>query len=137
VLTIQRLGLERLLPSRKKEATESHTEPVRCCLCGGTHHLEVYPAKDEEHGADFLDVSPYSCATHSSRSHGQILRCLRCSLIFMKPRLAADDLVGEYARSEDPVYLDQGHARETTFRYNLNQVRKYIGSRDRVLEIGS
>jgi dolichol-phosphate mannosyltransferase len=137
VLTIQRLGLERLLPSRKKEATESHTEPVRCCLCGGTHHLEVYPAKDEEHGADFLDVSPYSCATHSSRSHGQILRCLRCSLIFMKPRLAADDLVGEYARSEDPVYLDQIHARETTFRYNLNQVRKYIGSRDRVLEIGS
>lgn len=137
VLTIQRLGLRRLLPSRKQDATESRAEPVRCCLCGGTHHLEVYPARDEEHGSDLLDASPYSCATHSSRSHGQILRCLRCGLIFMKPRLSADDLVGEYARSEDPVYLDQIHARETTFRYNLNQVRKFIGSRDRMLEIGS
>jgi predicted TPR repeat methyltransferase len=55
----------------------------------------------------------------------------------MKPRLSPADLVSEYAHSEDPVYLDQIHARETTFRYNLNQVRKYIGSRDRVLEIGS
>jgi 2-polyprenyl-3-methyl-5-hydroxy-6-metoxy-1,4-benzoquinol methylase len=137
VLTIQRLGLKRFLPSRVQQATETHAEPVRCCLCGGTHHLEVYPAKNEARGSELLDASPYSCATHSSRSHGQILRCLRCSLIFMKPRLSPGDLVSEYAHSEDPVYLDQIHARETTFRYNLNQVRKYIGSRDRVLEIGS
>jgi len=137
VLTIQRLGLKRFLPSRKQEATESHSEPVRCCLCSGTHHLEVFPAKNEVPGTDLLDASPYSCATHSHRSYGQILRCLRCGLIFMKPRLSADDLVGEYARSEDPVYLDQIHARETTFRYNLNKVRKYIGSRDHILEIGS
>jgi dolichol-phosphate mannosyltransferase len=137
VLTIQRLGLRRLLPKRRPKASEPALDPAVCCACGGTHHLEVYPPKDEIRGRAARDVSPYSCATHSSRSHGQILRCLRCGLIFMRPRLSSSDLVKEYEGAIDPVYLEHLHARETTFRYNLKQVREHIRPTDRVLEIGS
>ncbi len=136
VLTIQRLGLQRLLPFLHDREFPAPA-PVACCSCSGTHHLEVFPATEERKGATARDVSPYSCATHSSRSHGQILRCLRCGLIFMRPKLSSDELVGEYAHAVDPVYLEHIQARETTFRYNLDQVRRHFRAADRVLEIGS
>lgn len=137
VVTIQRLGLGRLLPKRREKPHVQRTDDVVCCACGGTHHVEVYPSRDEHGGTSVHDVSPYSCATHSSRTHGQILRCLRCGLIFMRPKLSAEALVGEYAHAVDPVYLEHIQARETTFRYNLAQVKQYIRPTDRVLEIGS
>jgi SAM-dependent methyltransferase len=140
VVTIQRLGIGRLLPSRHAESQRTGEAPLVCCSCGGTHHVEVYPSRDDSAGSgatSITDASPYSCATHSSRSHGQILRCLRCGLVFMRPRLSAAALVGEYAESVDPVYLEHIKARETTFRYNLRQVRQYIRPSDRVLEVGS
>ena len=136
VFTIQRLALRRLLPKRSAPAPTPR-EIVACSACGGTHHVEEYPPRHEMPGASVHDLSPYSCATHSSRSHGQILRCLRCGLIFMRPRLSAEELVGEYEGAVDPVYLDHIRARETTFRYNLGQVRRHIRSSDRILEIGS
>ncbi|HEX7669182.1 MAG TPA: bifunctional glycosyltransferase/class I SAM-dependent methyltransferase, partial [Polyangiaceae bacterium] len=140
VLTIERLGLGRLLPSRGKKTPHASDLPLVCCSCGGTHHVEVYPSRGDAAGAgtaSIADASPYSCATHSSRSHGQIVRCLRCGLVFMRPKLSATALVGEYAEAVDPVYLEHMKARETTFRYNLGQVRQYILPNDRVLEVGS
>lgn len=133
--TIQRLGLSRLLPSHS--AARAEQAPVECVLCKGTHHLEVYPAREEESGHSIQDASPYSCATHSTRSHGQILRCLGCGLVFMRPRLAKAALVSEYADAIDPVYLDHLDARMTTFRFNLSRVRKYFAPGAKVLEIGS
>jgi 2-polyprenyl-3-methyl-5-hydroxy-6-metoxy-1,4-benzoquinol methylase len=55
----------------------------------------------------------------------------------MRPRLAADDLVDQYAEAVDPVYWDNIQARVTTFNENLERVRQYIQNTDRVLEIGS
>lgn len=139
VVTIQRLGVRRLVNSLRKSApvpAADPTEDVVCRSCQGTYHVELYPARDDAHGS-LHDASPYSCASHSTRSHGQILRCLRCGLIFMKPRLTASELVTEYADAVDPVYLEHIRARETTFRYNLARVRKYLKPRDKVLEIGS
>ncbi|MBM4364519.1 MAG: methyltransferase domain-containing protein, partial [Deltaproteobacteria bacterium] len=136
VWTIQRLGLRRLLPGKRREPPPAEA-PLVCCLCGGAEHVEVYPPRVDPEGAALRDVSPYSCATHTVRSHGQILRCLRCGLVFMRPHLDADSLVGEYAKAIDPVYLDHIEARETTFRYNLCLVRERFRPGDRVLEIGS
>jgi SAM-dependent methyltransferase len=124
-----------MLPGGRRRADPD--EPVVCCLCQGTEHVQVYAAREDRDGVSLRDASPYSCATHSSRSHGQIVRCLRCGLIFMRPKLGADELVREYAHAIDPVYLDHIQARETTFRYNLGLVRDFIAPGARVLEIGS
>jgi dolichol-phosphate mannosyltransferase len=135
VVTIQRLGVARLFP--KKPKGEAPIDIVTCNGCGGTHHGELYPAKEAEDAPRASDLSPYSCATHTSRTHGQILKCLHCGLVFMRPKLTPSALVGEYASAVDPVYLEHIAARETTFRWNLRQVRHFIGPRDRMLEIGS
>jgi dolichol-phosphate mannosyltransferase len=135
MVTIQRLGVARFFPRRPK--APAVIESVACNACGGTHHGELYPARDEADAGLASDVSPYSCATHSTRTHGQILKCLHCGLVFMRPKLTKTALVDEYARAVDPVYLEHIAARETTFRWNLRQVRHFIRPRDRVLEIGS
>ena len=135
MFTIQRIAFGRLLPRRTEPAAHG-SEKVRCAACSGTHHVQEFAPKREERGIA-SDVSPYSCATHSSRSHGQILRCLRCGLVFMRPELSHDELVGEYESAIDPVYLEHIRARQTTFRRNLDQVRRHLRSVDRILEIGS
>jgi dolichol-phosphate mannosyltransferase len=140
IVTIQRLGLRRILPTRRgKEPKDAPAEddPVRCVSCGSTHHAEVYAPRHGGHGSRLRDASPYSCATHSSRTHGSILRCLQCGLVFMRPRLSPQALVSEYAAAEDPVYLDNIQARETTFRHNLRRVRSHLLPGARVLEVGS
>ena len=140
MLTIQRLFFPQLLRPRQSRLDASATmnsEAPMCCACGSTRHALLYPARNGRRGPGIEDASPYSCATHSSRSHDEILRCLECGLIFMKPRLSAAELVREYAQAVDPVYLENVQARVETFRYNLNQIRGYIARADRVLEIGS
>jgi dolichol-phosphate mannosyltransferase len=134
MFTIQRIALGRLLPKRERAVAEPSGK-VECVACGGTHHVQEYAPKGR--GTIASDVSPYSCATHSSRSYGQILRCLRCGLVFMRPALSHEQLVGEYESAVDPVYLEHIRARQTTFRRNLEQVRKHLRSVDRILEIGS
>ena len=135
VFTIQRIALGRLLPRRGGTLAEPSGK-VHCVACGGTHHVQEFAPKGRA-GTIANDLSPYSCATHSSRSHGQILRCLACGLVFMRPELSPDELVGEYENAVDPVYLEHIRARQTTFQKNLSQVRKHLRSVDRILEIGS
>lgn len=137
MFTIQRIAFRRLFPKRQAPRPEE-SDKVACTACSGTHHVEVYPPKNARGAAAALaDASPYSCATHTSRSHGQILRCLRCGLVFMRPKLSPAELVGEYEGAIDPVYLEHIRARQTTFRRNLEQVRRHLRSVDRILEIGS
>jgi SAM-dependent methyltransferase len=137
--TIQRLIVKRVLRAagHGETAREPSSERVVCCLCGSTHHSLLYPARNESNAELLQDVSPYSCATHSSRSHGNVLKCLNCGLIFLKPRLSPAELVREYANAEDPVYLEHIDARVQTFRYNFEGVRSHIRPSDRVLEVGS
>jgi dolichol-phosphate mannosyltransferase len=136
MFTIQRIALGRVLPKRTRALAEPSAK-VECVACGGTHHVQEFAPKGRRSGAVADDLSPYSCATHSSRSHGQILRCLRCGLVFMRPSMSNEELVGEYAGAVDAVYLEHILARQTTFRRNLEQVRKHLRSVDRILEIGS
>jgi SAM-dependent methyltransferase len=115
---------------------EAVAEPVTCRICGSTEQVEVHPARDEGDRGQ-ADVSPYSCASHSGRTHGPILRCLACDIVFMRPRLAPEALVAEYASVVDPVYLDNLPARLVTFEQTLKHIRPILGQRARVLEVGS
>jgi dolichol-phosphate mannosyltransferase len=136
MFTIQRIAFRRLLPRASKPGPDPSKE-VECVACGGHYHVEVFAPKDDAHRTAIGDLSPYSCATHSSRSHGQILRCLGCGLIFMRPRLSHVALVRAYEDAVDEVYLEHIRARETTFRRNLAAVQKYLEPTNRILEIGS
>jgi SAM-dependent methyltransferase len=126
----------RLRPGHTEASRAPETHDVACRICGGRWHVQMHPAKEEGQRA-LADVSPYSCASHSGRTHGEILRCLGCGIVFMKPKLTPEALVGEYANVVDPVYLDNLPARLTTFNRTLDKIRPILGERARVLEVGS
>jgi SAM-dependent methyltransferase len=112
-------------------------DAVVCRICGGRDHELVYAARERSGSRGRPDVSPYSCASHSGRSHGAILRCLGCGMVFMQPKLSPAELVREYSEVVDPVYLDNFPARLETFRRTLGRIRPHIGPGARVLEMGS
>jgi SAM-dependent methyltransferase len=131
-------GLARVVASRVRPGTRPRADetPVECRVCGGGYHVEFHPPR-EDGGRARRDVSPYSCASHSGRTHGQILRCLTCGMIFMRPRLSSEALVAEYEKVIDPVYLDNMPARFETFRRTLGRIAPILGSPAKVLEVGS
>lgn len=130
--TIARLGVRRLL-----QATPARADPGRgaasCKMCGNNYTVELYPPRGEAR----TDAAAYSVSSHTARSHGRILQCLRCGVTFMEPKLGADALVAAYAAVEDPAYLAHIHAREHTFEYNLARVIHHVAPGDRVLDVGS
>ena len=79
----------------------------------------------------------YSCSSHTGRSHGPILRCLQCGLVFMKPKLTPAQLVHEYSKVKDPTYLKNIKARELTSHYNFSKVIKYFKPGQTLLDVGS
>jgi len=107
-----------------------------CRICGGSYHVVFYAACESNSGGR-PDVSPYSCASHSGHSHGTILRCLSCGIVFMKPKLSPEELVFQYSEVIDPVYLDNFPARIVTFQKTLSRIEPYIGRNSRILEVGS
>jgi len=135
ILTVGRLFLGRSLgvPAASGDRTlASDTTP--CAGCGLRYALKIHPAREAgPPGAG----SSYDCATMERRSHGAILQCLACGLVFQVPRLLPEALVQTYRDVEDPTYLDHIAARQTTFRYNVRPVQPYLRPGDRVLEVGS
>lgn len=138
ILTILRLSVSRVVPYDLSPASSDTLYPPPhnvCCNCQGVHHIEMFPPRESRFEAE--DRSPYSCSHHSVRTHGQILRCLQCGLIFMKPKYDPQRLRMEYAKVEDPTYLKNLKIRERMFEYNLSKVSQYIRPGHRLLDIGS
>ncbi|MDD9967603.1 MAG: methyltransferase domain-containing protein [Myxococcales bacterium] len=133
IATIGRLGLERVNPRSTRGVLPTAPRKRSACVgCHSTYNLELYAAREGQatHGA-------YSVSSHSKRTHGRILSCLQCGLIYMEPRLTADELVRAYEEVEDQAYLEHAAARVQTFEFNLRQVEHHLAGGDRVLDVGS
>jgi 2-polyprenyl-3-methyl-5-hydroxy-6-metoxy-1,4-benzoquinol methylase len=134
--TLARLAARRVIPDRPTgavEAAPSDTESLRACnSCGSTHQVELYRASNAGHGP-----ATYACTNTGHTSHGRIVQCLSCGLVFTNPQISADDVLSLYSRVEDKTYLENIDARVQTFRYNLNAIAKYLPPSGRLLEIGS
>ncbi|MBN1656533.1 MAG: methyltransferase domain-containing protein [Deltaproteobacteria bacterium] len=138
ILTVLRLSLGRLINYDLSPATSSTVYPpplITCGNCGGIHHIELFPPREPTES--IRDRAPYSCAHHSVRTHGQILRCLQCGMIFMRPKFNPKELVQEYVQVEDPTYLKNVRVRERMFEYNLSKVAHYTRPGQRLLDVGS
>lgn len=150
ILTIARLSLSRVNPFARPTPAVRETmkvEPTICAGCGCEFQIERHPSREPPADGDgrprswrsprSMDSAAYSCASHDSRTHGRILDCLQCGLIFMEPRVSERDLVSAYSESRDESYLYNMDARVQTFDYNLARVRRHIPDEARVLDVGS
>lgn len=150
ILTIARLGFGRITPFRMAgPGTDARlpTPGSKCVGCGNAHNALEFPAREAESGRPgsgrsrrqrvVEDTASYSCASHDSRTHGPILRCLQCGLIFQESRMGPSELDSAYRESRDESYLQHRNARVRTFEYNLRRVRHYFVEGARVLDVGS
>jgi len=65
-----------------------------------------------------------------------LMRCRRCGLQFVSPRVVASAILDGYAAGTDPEYVSQMAARVRTFARTLTHIQRLAGGRGRLLDIG-
>lgn len=110
-------------------------EHVVCNQCGADDVAVVYPPRYEQARPDQID--------ESFRSSGdeilvdRLVRCKRCGLMYLDPRLRQDVILNAYSVGEDPNFVSQVEARERTFERSLAYLERFMPARGRVLDIGT
>lgn len=104
-----------------------------CENCNSLFHMEMFPARF----AANEDASIYQCTSSGHRTHGRILKCLHCGLVFNETRHDAEKLLDFYSDVEDPTYLKNIDSRFKTFRYNFEKIKPRLPASGKLLDIGS
>ena len=104
-----------------------------CENCNSLFHMEMFPARF----AANEDPSIYQCTSAGHRTHGRILKCLHCGLVFNETRHDAKKLLDFYSDVEDPTYLKNIDSRFKTFRYNFEKIKPRLPASGKLLDIGS
>ncbi len=110
-------------------------ENVPCNLCGADDFDIVYPATYEKAKPDQVE--------ESFRSSGdeilvdQLVRCRRCQLEYLTPRLNQEVIIHAYSSGSDEIFVSQAKAREVTFNRCLDIVEKYQPAKGKVLDVGT
>ncbi len=110
-------------------------ESVPCNLCGANDFEIVYRPHYEEAKPDEI--------LNTFRSSGdevlldQLVRCRRCGLQYLNPRLKADVVLEGYGAGSDETFISQAAGRERTFAKSLKFIEKFRPQRGRLLDVGT
>jgi 2-polyprenyl-3-methyl-5-hydroxy-6-metoxy-1,4-benzoquinol methylase len=110
-------------------------ESVPCNLCGADDYEVVYApsyelAKPEEIASTF-------------RSSGdevlldQLVKCKRCGLHYLNPRLRSDVVIEGYSSGSDEMFVSQASGRERTFAKSLEVIQRLRSYHGRLLDVGT
>jgi 2-polyprenyl-3-methyl-5-hydroxy-6-metoxy-1,4-benzoquinol methylase len=112
----------------------TNLQKVACPLCGADDFRLKYPAttpQESERSAEH-----FRCTSHHLASHGDIVQCNYCMMVYNNPQPDAEALTGIYKEVEDPLYVEETEARERTFAHSLKQLHRYIRPPGKMLEVG-
>jgi 2-polyprenyl-3-methyl-5-hydroxy-6-metoxy-1,4-benzoquinol methylase len=110
-------------------------EHVPCVLCGADDYDVIYPARYErEKDSDLVQKFR---ASGDELLIDQLVRCRRCGLHYVNPRLRGDLIFAGYTEGEDPAYVSQLEARERTFAASLGEIEGAAGRPGKLLDIGT
>ena len=110
-------------------------ESVPCNLCGADDFEIIYPPRYES-------AKPEEIA-NTFRSSGdevlldQLVRCKRCGLQYLNPRLRADVVIEGYSAGSDELFVSQAPGRERTFAKSLRMIERLYSQRGRLLDVGT
>jgi SAM-dependent methyltransferase len=114
---------------------EDLLEHVLCALCGADDAETVYEAQyDRQKDVDLVQKFR---ASGDELLIDRLVRCRRCGLQYVNPRLRGDLILTSYTEGEDPTYVSQLAARERTFDAALTEIERLAGGRGRLLDIGT
>jgi SAM-dependent methyltransferase len=110
-------------------------EPVPCNLCGSADLDVVYGARQDLEKD--RDLARKFRASGDELLTQPLVRCRRCGLQFVSPRVVASAILDGYAAGADPEYVSQMAARVRTFARTLTHIERLAGGRGRLLDIGT
>ena len=129
-VNLGRIFSRRLLGKTTFHAPEFPEES--CDVCYSPYHSEVYAATAKDHSSE-----QYNCTSAQHASHGRIVQCLGCGLVFTSPRLKDDQIAKLYTDVVDTTYVANIPARIKTFSFNLARIKSMLPKRGRLLDVGS
>lgn len=110
-------------------------ETVPCNLCGSADLETIYHARaDLERDPDLTDKFR---ASGDELLTQPLVRCRRCALLFVNPRIDTRAMLQAYAAGADPVYVSQMDARVRTFARTLRHIDRLRPARGRLLDVGT
>ncbi|MFH1798708.1 MAG: class I SAM-dependent methyltransferase [Candidatus Omnitrophota bacterium] len=117
---------------------ESLLETIPCNLCGfDDNNMEILYREDSikrpSTKEDFIRL--YSSSS-SAVFYERLVRCRRCGLIFISPRLKSDLIVQGYSSSQDKDYISQEKGRRITFTKSVKIVKSF-SKKGKLLDIGA
>ena len=114
-------------------------EPVVCTICGSKNFTVVYPGKFPKNlSEDFLQQVYRSSSDQALFE--QVVRCRRCDLVYLNPRLKPGLIIDSYAEGEDESFIAQDPMRVRTFSKAISRLVKELKLRvtrkTKLLDIG-
>jgi 2-polyprenyl-3-methyl-5-hydroxy-6-metoxy-1,4-benzoquinol methylase len=109
-------------------------EHIRCNLCNSNEYKVIYPAR--------YDKVTQQNLVEKFRSSGdeilvdRVVKCKRCGLVYINPRLKANVIFKGYSLGEDQNFVSQAKGREITFEKSLKFIERYA-KKGKILDIGT
>jgi 2-polyprenyl-3-methyl-5-hydroxy-6-metoxy-1,4-benzoquinol methylase len=110
-------------------------QPVSCAVCGADDADVVYDARYDPQ--DTTDLVATFRASGDELLIDRLVKCRRCQLQYINPRLRDDLIFAGYTQGDDPTYVSQLAARERTFAASLGEIERLAGGKGRLLDIGT
>lgn len=114
---------------------ESLLENVSCNLCGADDYEVIYAPRYE--AARPEDLAEVFCSSGDEVLVDQLVRCRRCGLQYLNPRLRRNLILESYSSGSDEKFVSQIEARERTFARSLKRIERLAPQKGRVLDVGT
>jgi len=101
-------------------------EYVRCNLCNSDKTRLIAESEADDNSSDA--VAAYACTNSQFGKFGRIVQCLNCGLIYTNPRKRAKEILDNYERVIDPIYLQEQDGRRLTFERGFTQLERYAAN---------
>jgi 2-polyprenyl-3-methyl-5-hydroxy-6-metoxy-1,4-benzoquinol methylase len=116
----------------QKDIKDNNIEFVPCNLCGANIYQIVYEGIPDEKGSP---IDKYK-SSGNKISQDRIVKCEKCNLVYVNPRLKPGVIVKGYSEGSDEVFVSQVNGREITFNKSLNFIEKF-SKPGKILDIGT
>ena len=113
---------------------EELLEHIPCAQCGASDVEVIYPPRYER-ARD--DVSAAYRSSGDDILIDRLVRCRRCGLMYLDPRVRQDVVLAGYSAGEDETFISQAAQREATFAPYLPIIDGLLGRKGRVLDVGT
>ncbi len=121
--------------SYNTDTYKSLLEHVNCNLCGTDNYDVIYQPTYELSNPDNI--------RETFRSSGdeilidQLVRCRRCGLQYLNPRLKSNLIIDGYSAGTDETFVSQVEARERTFEKQIQFIERIVPNKGRILDVGT